>query len=59
VVGAEQVLASKYEADDAAAAPEPTYGEGWSTTKFALIAAAGTAGITGVFLFGKASGKKG
>jgi hypothetical protein len=30
-----------------------------STTNMALIAAAGGAGLAGVFLFGKAMGKKG
>jgi hypothetical protein len=34
-------------------------GEGLSTTNMALIAAAGGAGLAGVFLFGKAMGKKG
>jgi hypothetical protein len=33
--------------------------EGLSTTNMALIAAAGGAGLAGVFLFGKAKGKKG
>lgn len=41
---------------DASTAPD---GEGWSNGKLALIAAAGGAGLAGVFLFGKAIGKKG
>jgi hypothetical protein len=55
VAGEEQALAS----NDAAAPVPSDDSEGWSTAQIALIAAAGGAGIAGVFAIGKASGKKG
>jgi hypothetical protein len=55
VAGEEQALAS----NDAAAPTPSDDSEGWSTAQIALIAAAGGAGIAGVFAIGKASGKKG
>lgn len=55
--GEEQALASND--TTATATPMPSDSEEWSTSKLAMIAAAGGAGIAGVYLVGKAAGKKG